>query len=265
MKLAALGFGHMGSAIAEGAISAGILPPEDIIAADFSEQALEKASRLGIITTKKPSEAVKDAQIILLAVKPNNLEDLAKEVSANIPKGAIIVSICAGKRLETLSALFGSEAKLIRVMPNTPALVGEGMSALCKSSAVSEKELQTVRNIFSSFGKTAVLPEEMFDTVTAVSGSGPAYVYAFIEALAEYAEERGMSREDAKTFAAQTTLGAAKMVLSGGESPTKLKQNICTPGGTTVEAVKILDNCGFAKIIKDAAAACEEKSKFLAK
>lgn len=264
MKLTIIGFGHMGSAIIAGAIRSGILSPDDVTVADKSPENLKKAEALGVAVTSDNVKAVRCTDAVILAVKPNNLYDLADEIRDSLPSSAVLVSICAGKRLDTLSEMFGAQAKTIRVMPNTPALVGEGMSALCRNQNVSDDELSSIKEIFESFGKTEVVSESLFDTVTAVSGSGPAYVYAFIDALMKYAIESGMTPEQGKAFAAQTVLGAAKMTLSSEESPQKLKENVCSPGGTTIEAVKVLDERGFEDIIKSAAKACEEKSKKMA-
>ncbi len=259
MKLAIIGYGHMGSAIIEGAVGAGCLKKEDVTVCEKSESCAASAKRLGLCVAANAKDAVKGAECVIIAVKPSNLEELSSELRGAVSKSAVLVSICAGKRIETLAELFGTD-KIIRVMPNTPALVGEGMSAICHGKGVGGGELSAVKGIFESFGRAEILDEGLFDVVTAVSGSGPAYVYAFIDALKEYAEQSGMTEKQATTFAAQTVLGSAKMVLSGDESPKTLKEHICTPGGTTVEAVKVLDGRGFGDIIRDAAKACEEKS-----
>ncbi len=262
-KLVIIGFGHMGSAIAAGAIGAGVVKAADVTVADALEENLGRAKALGVNTCKDNRKAVSGADTVIIAVKPNNLAALAGEICESV-KGAVIVSICAGKRIETLKELFGESAKIIRVMPNTPALAGEGMAALCRSENVSDGEMEYVLGIFRSFGRAEMLGEELFDAVTAVSGSGPAYVYAFIDALMKYAAESGMTYEQAKIFSAQTVLGAAKLALMSKDSPQKLKENVCSPGGTTIEAVKVLDERGFEDIIRDAAKACEEKSRKLA-
>ncbi len=262
-KLTIIGFGHMGSAIIAGALSVGVLKASDVTVSDASEENLNRAAALGVNTCAENREAVKGADTVIIAVKPNNLAGLASDIRDCIG-GAVIVSICAGKRIETLSELFGKGAKIIRVMPNTPALAGEGMAALCRSENVDDGELNYVLGIFRSFGRAEILREELFDVVTAVSGSGPAYVYAFIDGLMKYAIESGMTYGQAKVFAAQTVLGSAKLALMSDESPQKLKENVCSPGGTTIEAVKVLDGRGFEEIIQDAAKACEEKSRALA-
>ena len=265
MKLSIIGFGHMGSAIIAGAVKAGVIGSGDVTVAEKSADIAEKAKKLGLNVTDNACAAVADSTVVIVAVRPADLESLAKDIAASIPTDAVIVSICAGKRLDTLNGFFGNRAKIVRVMPNTPALVGEGMSAICGNENVSKSDLALVLEIFRSFGRAEIMPEELFDCVTAVSGSGPAYVYSFINALKAYAEEQGMSPEQATVFAAQTTLGAAKMVLSVDETPAKLKANVCVPNGTTIEAVNVLDANGFEGIIKDAAKACEKRSAELAK
>lgn len=264
MKLSIIGFGHMGSAIIAGAVKAGILAACDVTVSEKNPDSAEKARQLGVNVTDDNITAVKDSKIIILAVKPADLAELAQQIKSVIPQDSVIVSICAGKRLVTLGEFFGKDLKIIRVMPNTPALVGVGMAAVCGNENVTDAELDSVLTVFRSFGCAEVLSEELFDCVTAVSGSGPAYVYSFINALKSYAEDRGMSPEQATVFAAQTTLGAAKMVLSSDETPAKLKQNVCSPNGTTIEAVKVLDERAFEDIVKDAAAACEKRSRELA-
>lgn len=263
MKLTIIGCGHMGSAIISGALSAGIISAGDVCAADKNCDNLKRVAALGIRTETDNAIAVSGAETVILAVKPNDLTALSDELRGAIAESTLIVSICAGKRLKTLAELFGNSARIVRVMPNTPALVGMGMAAICGNENVTEDELNSVRAIFCSFGLSETVDEELFDVVTAVSGSGPAYVYAFIEGLMNYAIGRGMSPEAAKIFSAQTVLGAAKMALTSSESPQKLKQNVCSPGGTTIEAVKVLDELGFERIIAKAARACEDKSKKL--
>ncbi len=264
MNLTFIGFGHMGSAIASGAVRAEVLKPGDIRVCDKSAEAKEHAKSLGISVFDDYGAALSGTDAVILAVRPADLADLAKEIAVLIPQNAIICSIIAGKKISTLEGLFGSR-KIIRIMPNTPAMVGEGMTGICGNEMVSREEILGIARIFESFGRAEVLDESLFDAVTAVSGSGPAYVYAFIIALKKYAVEAGMSEAQAEIFAAQTVLGSAKMVLESGTPAETLKKNICTPNGTTVEAVKVLDERGFEGILIDAARACERRSKELGK
>lgn len=265
MKLSIIGFGHMGSAIISGGLSSGVLAADDVTVWDKLPAAAEKARSLGVKVSKSCAESLNNAEVIIIAVKPADLETLAEEISGSIPKNAVIASICAGKHLDTLSRLFGADKKIVRIMPNTPALVGEGMSGICGNSKVSDDDFAKILELFRSFGRAELLPEELFDCVTAVSGSGPAYVYQFIIALINYAQSRGMTYEQAKAFAAQTVLGSAKMVLCSSEQPEQLLKNLCTPNGTTIEAIKVLDERGFSSIISDAASACEARSFDLGK
>ena len=259
-KAAIIGLGNMGGAILSGVVSGGILPAENITGADKSEACRAKAEKLGVRAIPDASEAVSDADLVILAVKPQSLEALMAEIGS-VKKSAVIVSILAGKKISTLEGCFGSDAKIVRVMPNTPALVGVGMSGISGNGNVSDEELETVVGIFSSFGKTAVVDESLMDIVTGISGSGPAYVYMFIDALIKAGVGDGMDEAAAKLFAAQTVKGAAEMVLQSDVSPEQLKINVCSPGGTTIEAVKVLEEQGFEDIVVQAVKACEEKSK----
>ncbi len=259
--IALLGAGNMGRAIVLGMLASGKYEAENIAAADKAEPCRLILAEKGITTFESSADATNGADIVILATKPNGLEALAGEMKSNIKDGAVLVSICAGKTIASLESLFGSDKKIVRVMPNTPAMVGEGMSALCANKNVTDDELDEIRAIFSSFGFAEVVEEEMIHTVTGVSGSGPAYAFMFIDCLAKAVVDHGMAPELAKKFAAQTVLGAAKMVLESDVSPEQLKINVCSPGGTTIEAVKVFDECDLEGIVKKAVTACIEKSK----
>lgn len=176
-----------------------------------------------------------------------------------------MVSIAAGKSIDALSNAFGKEVKLIRIMPNTPALVGEGMSAISANEKVTEAEKEKVIEIFNSFGKCEEVSESLMDTVTAVSGSSPAYVFMFIEAMADAAVVGGMPRDKAYIFAAQAVLGSAKMVLDTKKHPGVLKDMVCSPAGTTIEAVSVLEEKGMRDAVISAMKVCMEKSKEMGK
>lgn len=259
-KAAVVGLGNIGGAILSGIVSGGILPTEALSGADKAEACRLKAESLGVKAFSEPSEAVGDADLVILAVKPQSLEALMAEIG-EVKKSAVIVSILAGKKISTLEEFFGSDAKIVRVMPNTPALVGVGMSGICRNGNVSDGELAKVVEIFSSFGKASVVGESLMDIVTGISGSGPAYVYMFIDALIKAGVSGGMDEASTKLFAAQTVKGAAEMVLRSDVSPEQLKINVCSPGGTTIEAVKVLEEKGFEDVVVQAVGACVEKSK----
>lgn len=259
---AVVGLGNMGGAILGGIVSGGILPVENLRGADKADACRLKAESLGVEAYQEPSEAVKDADLVILAVKPQSLEALMSEIG-EVKKSAVIVSILAGKKIATLEGYFGADAKIVRVMPNTPALVGVGMSGICRNANVSDEELSKVVEIFSSFGKASVVDESLMDIVTGISGSGPAYVYMFIDGLIKAGIKGGMDEKSAKLFAAQTVKGAAEMVLRSDISPEQLKINVCSPGGTTIEAVKLLEEQKFEDIIMQAVKACEDKSRLM--
>lgn len=262
-KAAVIGAGNMGYAILCGMAKSGIYDISSIVAAEKNEASRERADKLGIGTVQDPADAVKGAELVILAVKPNALEEVAARISGSIEKTAVIVSILAGKKLKTLERYFGEDAAIIRVMPNTPALIGCGVSGVCRNKNVTDSQLGKVISIFSSFGTAEEVGEELMDTVTGISGSGPAYAFMFIDGLARAGVENGMSEEQAKLFAAGTVLGAAKMVLESELSPEQLKINVCSPGGTTIEAVKVFENEDLYGMIGRAVDACIQKSKIL--
>ena len=193
---------------------------------------------------------------------PNAILESVKDL---IGDEKIVVSIAAGKSISSMENIIGDDKKIIRTMPNTPALVNEGMSALCPNKNIEDEELKIVKGIFDSFGKSEVVGEYLIDSVIGVSGSSPAYVFMFIEAMADAAVVGGMPRKQAYNFAAQSVLGAAKMVLESGKHPGELKDMVCSPGGTTIEAVKVLENEGMRSSVINAVCACIEKSKEMSK
>ena len=199
---------------------------------------------------------VAGSDLVFLAVKPNQIKNIINLVKNFISPEKIIVSILPGKSLQWLGTEIGKPTKLIRTMPNTPALVGEGMTGVCANDLVTEEELQLVLTLLKSFGRAEVVPEYLMDTVTGVSGSSPAYVFLFLEALAE-----GMPRKQAYEFAAQSVLGSAKMLLETGMHPGELKDMVCSPGGTTIEAVAVLERENLRSAVIDATRACIRKSK----
>ncbi len=255
----------MGFAILSGIIKSEICRPEEIAVADKSESCRTRAAGLGVKAFESAAEAVSGAEYVILAVKPQGFEDISKEIAPSLKNGAVITSILAGKRIETYENAFGSNSKIIRVMPNTPAMAGMGMSGLCRNSNVTDDEFAFILSVFGSFGVAREVPEELMDTVTGISGSGPAYVYMFISGLIKAAVKNGMSEEDAKIFAIQTVLGSAKLAMESEDSPEQLKIKVCSPGGTTIEAVKVFEKCGLEDIICRAVDACVERSKELSK
>ncbi len=261
MILGFIGAGNMAKAMIGGVLQSGLLTKEEIIASAVTQNTIDKVKEeFGINTTLDNKEVAK-ADIIFLAVKPIYCAQVIDEIKAGITEKQIIVSIAAGKDMAWLENAFGGKKKIIRTMPNTPALVGEGITAVCPNGEVTEAELQKVCEILESFGKAEVIKESMMDAVIAVSGSSPAYVFMFIEAMADAAVAEGMPRAQAYQFAAQSVLGSAKMVLETGKHPGELKDMVCSPAGTTIEAVHVLEQEGFRGSVMDCMRACAEKSR----
>ena len=264
MKIGFIGTGNMGSAMMGGMVSSGIVAASNVMASDIFQAALDRISdQLNIATSTNNRDVVDFADIVFLAVKPQYLAGAIDGIKDMDFTDKIVVSIAAGQSIEKLTELFGKQLKLIRVMPNTPALVGEAMSALSSNELVSEDEADIVLHLFESFGKAEIVPEKLQDAVVGISGSSPAYVYMFIEALADGAVAEGMPRAQAYKFAAQAVLGSAKMVLETGEHPGVLKDAVCSPGGTTIEAVATLEALGFRNAVIEAERVCVEKSRDL--
>lgn len=256
------GGGNMGGAIIGGLIKSKLYKPEEIFVYDVYAPALERLQKeLGINPVDDSRELVENAEILIASVKPNVLPAVLKEVREDISRDKIVISIAAGITLSRLEELLSPEHKLVRVMPNTPALVGEGMSAVAVNKNLSQEEQQKALAIFSSFGRAQIVPEKLIDAVVGVSGSSPAYVYIFIEALADGAVLEGMPRAMAYEFAAQAVLGSAKMVLETGKHPGELKDMVCSPAGTTMEAVKVLEEKGFRSAVIDTVHAAAEKNR----
>ena len=264
MKIGFIGTGNMGSAMMGGIVSAGMVDADNVMASDIFQAVVDRVNEeLGVKVTTDNRDVVDFADIIFLAVKPQYLAGAIDGIKDMDYTDKIVVSIAAGQSLERLTGMFGKELKLIRVMPNTPALVGEGMSALSPNSLVTEEEAATVLKLFESFGQAEIVPEKLQDAVVGISGSSPAYVYMFIEALADGAVAEGMPRAQAYKFAAQAVLGSAKMVLETGEHPGVLKDAVCSPAGTTIEAVATLEALGFRNAVIEAERVCIDKSKNL--
>ena len=215
--------------------------------------------------TTDNKEVAKQSDILVLSVKPQVYPAVIKEIRDEVSSEQIIVTIAAGVYMEAAERQFGKEVKIVRVMPNTPALVGEGMSGLCCNEYVTEEEFDLVHKIFESFGKAEKITENLMDAVVGVSGSGPAYVYMFIEAMADAAVAQGLPRKQAYTFAAQTLLGSAKMVLETGQHPGELKDAVCSPAGTTIEAVNVLEKKGMRSAVIEAVTAAAKKNHQLGK
>lgn len=262
MKIGFIGCGNMASAMIGGMLKKKLVAPSDILASGLNESRRnEKAKEYGIQVTGDNQAVTEFADILFLAVKPQQYEAVITEIKNGVRADQIIVTIAPGKTIAWLEHLFGKEVKLVRCMPNTPALVGEGMTAAAPNEYVTEPELDQVLELLESFGKAEVVSEHLMDAVVSVSGSSPAYIYMLIEAMADGAVADGMPRSQAYEFAAQAVLGSAKMVLETGKHPGELKDMVCSPGGTTIEAVRVLEKEGFRSSVMEAMKACTAKAK----
>ncbi|WP_101695689.1 pyrroline-5-carboxylate reductase [Dorea phocaeensis] len=264
MKLGFIGTGNMASAIMGGIIGKKMISAEEIIGADLFAPGREKVKeQFGIQVTEKNQEVVEKAEVIILSVKPQFYEDVINQIKDCVKKEQIIITIAPGKTLAWLAEKFGKEVKIVRTMPNTPALVGEGMTAMSPNEHMEKEETEYVKRLLESFGRVEVVPERLMDVVVSVSGSSPAYVFMMIEAMADAAVSGGMPRAQAYQFAAQAVYGSAKMVLKTAKHPGELKDMVCSPAGTTIEAVRTLEEMGFRSSIIEAMKVCEEVSRNL--
>ena len=259
MKIGFIGGGNMAGAIANGVIASGLCKKSDVTVCDISAETLKKYES-GINTSSDNKDALL-CDYIVLAVKPFVLSKVLEEVAKDNISNKVFISIAAGISVEEIKSVLGESAKVVRVMPNTPAQVGEGMTVIAKpDSNVTDTELSGVVSIFDAVGKTEIMPESMINVVTGVSGSSPAYVFMLIEAMADAGVTGGIPRDTAYKLAAQSVLGSAKMVLETGKHPGELKDMVCSPKGTTIEAVAELEARGFRSAIIEAIKKCNEKA-----
>ena len=262
MTLGFIGCGNMALAMIGGIIKNGLAKSEDILASALHEEKLKQTEKtLGIQTTLDNRLVTIKADVLFLAVKPQFYPSVIAQIKDVVRKDQVIVSIAPGKTLAWLTEQFGKPVKLIRCMPNTPALVGEGITGVTPGEACTEEDTKKVLALLEGFGKAEVVPEHLMDAVVGVSGSSPAYVFVFIEAMADAAVAAGMPRAQAYRFAAQSVLGSAKMVLETGKHPGELKDMVCSPAGTTIEAVRVLEEKGLRSAVMEAVRACVDKSR----
>jgi len=265
-KIGFIGCGNMGGAIMGGILQSGLFTADEMIAADAFQAAADGIqAKFGIEAGCDNKAVAGAAEIILLSIKPQFYQSVIEEIRGLITDSQIIVTIAPGWTLARLTDAFAKPVKLVRCMPNTPALVRTGVTAVCQNDLVSPDELSRVVRVLESFSIVEPLRENLFDAVTALSGSSPAYVYMMIEAMADAAVLGGIPRSQAYRMAAQAVLGSAKMVLETGRHPGDLKDMVCSPAGTTIEAVRVLEERGFRSSLSEAMAACADKSAAMQK
>lgn len=265
MKIGAIGLGNMATAIIGGLLAKKMVEPENVIGFDKFDVAINKIkSKYNITVVSDEASVAAQSDILFLAVKPNVLTEVLPKIASSIKKETIIISIAAGKTLAFLEENLGrKDCKIVRTMPNTPALVLEGCTGVCPNENLTQEEIGQVLELLGAFGKASLVPEKLMDVVVGISGSSPAYVFVFIEAMADAAVAAGMPRAQAYEMCAQAVLGSAKLMLETGKHPGELKDMVCSPAGTTIEAVKVLEEKGFRGAVIDATLACIDKSKSL--
>jgi pyrroline-5-carboxylate reductase len=262
-KILFIGAGRMATALAAGLVKKGF-SKSGISAFDVSKSASANfAKKTGIRISTDIGESVSDADIVILAVKPQNVSE-ALSAAKLLIEDKLLISILAGTRIETLKGLSGCH-RIVRVMPNTPAIIGEGISAFCHSSGLSGSDIAKAENILGAVGAVCQVKESQMDAVTGLSGSGPAYVFDFIQALADGGVAAGLSRDIALKLAAQTVKGAACLVLETGEHPSVLRDQVTSPGGTTAKGLSVLEKNAFRGTVSEAVTAATERSKELGK
>ena len=253
-----IGAGIMGEAMINALIRYGIDPKAIII----REKRTERSSEL--INRYRVSEgSLSGSEVILLAVKPQDLEKTLSEIRDEIQPGVLLISLLAGVKIGRIEDSLSEGCRVVRVMPNTPILLGAGMSAICGGKSATSTDLDWVCGLLSSSGSALIVTEELMDAVTATSGSGPAYVFSFVEAMTNAAERLGLSKAEAKTLVVQTLLGAAKMVNESGKDPKTLRENVTSPNGTTAAALAVFDSNNLHEIVYQAMLAAKKRSEEL--
>ena len=259
-KIGFIGCGNMGTAMIQGILESGKCPPQEMMISCRTKKTLEeKKAQFGVQISTDNRDVAAFADILFVAVKPQFYAEVLEEIKDLLTEEQILVSIAPGKTLVWFDEVLGRNLKVIRTMPNTPSMVKEGMMGMCAGARVTDEDMALVRDLCSGFSQTEVIPEHLMDVVTAVSGSSPAYVFMFIEAMADACVKHGMPRQAAYEFVAQTVVGAGRMVLETNEHPGMLKDKVCSPGGTTIAGVAALEEHGFRNSVIKAVDACFDK------
>jgi len=263
-RIGFIGIGNMGEALLRGIINSGLIPSSRIFASDVNTEKLKNLSdELGINAVDNNHDLVDKSDIILIALKPDVIRVVLSQISSSLRYPKWCISIAAGVTITAIESLLQEGTPFLRVMPNTPALVSEGMTAICPGTHANEEHLDKTKQIFQAVGKAIVLQEKLMDVVTALSGSGPAFVFLIIEALADAGVQLGLSRSDASLMAVQTVLGSSKMLIETQEHPAVLKNKVTSPGGTTAVGLYELERNGVRSAIIDAVVSATTRSKQL--
>ena len=262
MKIGFIGCGNMGSALARAVCSLG---EHQVLVSDYaSEKALEFAKEYGA-TASTNERIAENCDLVFIAVKPNVYQSVLPTLKPYLSQNTVVVSIAAGIKIETVKELIGIDKKVIRIMPNTPVAYGEGMITYCTDNLVTANDEAAFLSAMRGAGLVDKIPEQLINAASAVAGCGPAFAYMFIEALADGAVECGLPRDKALTYAAKTMLGASKTLIESGKHPGKLKDEVCSPGGTTIKGVHALEEKGLRDAAISAVVAAYEKTVELGK
>jgi len=265
-KIGIIGGGNMGEALIRGIMNAGLIPKENLFVSDVREDCLKGLrNTYGVPTFSSNSEVVSKSEIIILAVKPQVMEKVLKDIASFVKPSHLIISVAAGITLRFLSQHLGEKAKIIRTMPNTPALVQEGATALCAGKGVREEDLRVAKEIFQAVGKVVIVDESLMDAVTGLSGSGPAYFLFILEALIDAGVKMGLTRETSSLLTIQTCLGTTKLLLATSEHPAKLRDKVTSPGGSTIYGLHALEEGGVRSSLISAVEAATKRSRELGK
>ncbi len=265
MKIGFIGTGNMGSSIIKGILSSKFEKSENINIFDLDKEKVNNlVKEYGVNAVNSEKELAENCNIIILSVKPHIIPIVLKNLSGNVKKDTIILTIAAGISISVIENALGEDKKVVRTMPNTPAQVLSGMTAVTFNKNIENSEKEIIFKLLNSFGKSVEIEEKLMHAYTGISGSLPAYVYMFMEALADGGVLCGMPRDKAYEIVAQTVAGSAKMLLETGKHPGQLKDEVCSPAGTTIEAVRVLENGNFRGNVIEAVVACTEKSKEMA-
>lgn len=259
-KIGFIGCGNMGSSMVGGLIKSGFIKADDIIVSTKTESSLKRLEEsFQVKTTLDSTIVARESDVIILAIKPFMFNEMISEIKSELTTDKLIITIAAGITISNMEEWINSSAKIIRTMPNTPALVGQAMSAVCPNKNVTKDELDYCFKIFEGFGECVQLEEKDFHAFIALCGSSPAYVFMFIEAMADSAVRLGIPRAKAYKMAAQSVLGSSKMVLETGKHPGELKDMVCSPAGTTIDAVVELEKLGFRNSVIQAMDKCADR------
>lgn len=262
-KIGFIGAGNMATAIINGMISNNVVESGNVYVFDLDTAKLKTMSDKGINTCSSANEVVENCHFVVLAVKPQNYQEVLEGIKSSVTENTVMVSIAAGISISYVVSVLEKNCPCVRVMPNTPLLLGCGATAVCPSENISDEDFEVVKSMFSTSGVCQVLPENHMNTIIAVNGSSPAYVYLFAKAMRDYAKEQGIDTDVAMELICATLKGSAEMLMKSGDTPDELIKKVSSPGGTTIAALEVLDKGGFYQNIKDGMNACTKRAEEL--